>query len=516
MKRRRQDAATDTPSNVALSGDGGKIPCKLPIVVCMDQGVLCQWFVLGGKSNPVPLLPGEMFMLSEWEEKGMVTLPTGEILRGEQVCVSSTQFQCVFFRVEIENQNVGVMLRIRKGWHHLYNYLMRNTNNFDVILAHRSDRPEVFWIKLQSILDPKSSVFGDRKPRRLGHGQEYYSLSPDVFAVDKDALIIDTSVSWGQDLELLLLVEDCSVITPRDPSVLSIIDALHSIHQRYMVAISYASACAQHESGVHEKMQARVPLSLPKSGSSLSLRVITSQYKHEQMKKYLGTVARAAHPPPQKDTTVPVKTDSVDCSIDSLVRKIHLVIDTNILIQEAGRKFTFFAHLEEHFDSKIVIVIPFAVYLELDHMKKGNREGALKGGDIARMAINFINVQVASGKHFFVIQTNEEDSTYIKQRKEGTKIGTQNDLRVVHACKVRLELGMHVQLLSNDTNLLNLGWSLGRVGQMECFSFAHLESLLSKPRFARLDPGFWGKVLQRHAGLHVRAQALHKQVHGQL
>ena len=110
-------------------------------------------------------------------------------------------------------------------------------------------------------------------------------------------------------------------------------------------------------------------------------------------------------PSPQKDTTVPVKTDSVDCSIGSLVCKIHLVIDTNILIQEAGRKFTFFAHLEEHFDSKIVIVIPFAVYLELDHMKKGNREGALKGGDIARMAINFINVQVASGKHFFVIQT---------------------------------------------------------------------------------------------------------------
>ena len=223
--------------------------------------------------------------------------------------------------------------------------------------------------------------------------------------------------------------------------------------------------------------------------------------------RYVGDTAPAA----PVDGTV-----SMDCRDPVLRKKFHVVVDTNVWIKAAKTSFSFFDVLEAYFETKVVVVIPFVVYLELDHLKKGNRAD-LAVGDVSRKCINYINKRINSGKNGFVIQTVEEDDLCTESSKE-KKHGTKNDMRVVFCCKHRLGKGMKVILLSGDVNVLNLGMSMsggetfydrdksvkGTSPGIECLFFEPLAALLQDPRYARLEPALWGKILKARAAHRTR------------
>ena len=66
----------------AVRAVGESLP-RISLVFSLDQDAIVQWFVLGG-DNPVPMPHKEMFMLSQFDEKGTVTLPDGQTLEGER------------------------------------------------------------------------------------------------------------------------------------------------------------------------------------------------------------------------------------------------------------------------------------------------------------------------------------------------------------------------------------------------------------------------------------------------
>ena len=60
--------------------------------------------------------------------------------------------------------------------------------------------------------------------------------------------------------------------------------------------------------------------------------------------------------------------------------------------------------MDKNLHQCIVLVIPFVVYSELDHLKKGNREELNTGDMNVRKTINYVNIQLANNdRNLFVV-----------------------------------------------------------------------------------------------------------------
>ena len=187
---------------------------------------------------------------------------------------------------------------------------------------------------------------------------------------------------------------------------------------------------------------------------------------------------------------------SMDCSIQNLRDKWHIVIDTNVLLHAAKEDFLFFDIVDKNLSASLVLVIPFVVYSELDHLKNGNKAELNTGDSIVRKTINYVNIQLANNeRNLFVVQTSQENKL-IKIGPE-KKIGTANDMRIVECARYRRDLGMKTMVVSNDTNLRTLAMSL----QIQAFSFTKLSKMVMDPRYVNLVPERWSvyyKSLDEH------------------
>jgi rRNA-processing protein FCF1 len=498
----------------AVRAVGESLP-RISLVFSLDQDAIVQWFVLGG-DNPVPMPHKEMFMLSQFDEKGTVTLPDGQTLEGERIFVNTMHCRCVFAKYTPPSQGkrVSVMVKIRPGWRHLYHYIVSQNKGaggrfFSVDFVCRQVPTAKYAGVLLGALDPTGRLGAGEKGEasaviQMGGGKKCYSLKEDVYPKDgyrrERAVIVDTENHWGEDLSVAFPIDRCTNFTPNDSTMLSVIDALHFFKAN--LSARKGAARTRGETSVHP----------------LPVRSIVMKYKHELLRRAAlshegaGSKKRKLH-----STAAPVDgTVSMDCRDPVLRKKFHVVVDTNVWIKAAKTSFSFFDVLEAYFETKVVVVIPFVVYLELDHLKKGNRAD-LAVGDVSRKCINYINKRINSGKNGFVIQTVEEDDLCTESSKE-KKHGTKNDMRVVFCCKHRLGKGMKVILLSGDVNVLNLGMSMsggetfydrdksvkGTSPGIECLFFEPLAALLQDPRYARLEPALWGKILKARAAHRTR------------
>eukprot|EP00943_MAST-04B_sp_MAST-4B-sp1_P004075 g4075.t1 len=454
---------------------------KIQLILPLDQGIILRWFILGSQYNSHALTPREIFMLNDFHSKNQVFLPDGKLLSGVEVYVSSIEFDYVFTKQNIDGNMATILIQIRSGWRHFYTFLCEEQNNFEcnVICRYAINNPHWYYYlpgalipTFCRILDKQNIIFATKYNEKnismLNDGEirikKIFNLSIDdsKLANQQDnwkcsnSIIIDTNLNcWkhDNDASCVLPVDDLSNKTPNDSIFLNMVHILTKIAKR--------------QSNKNVAMITNIP--------NLVNQVLRECYLENLKHTYEKLKNIRLNP-----------STSIDCSIQGLREKWHIIIDTNVLLNAAKEDFLFFDILDKNLHDSIVLVIPFVVYSELDHLKKSNRAGLNTGDMVVRKTINYVNIQLANNeRHLFVVQTSQENSS-IKIKSE-KKLGTENDMRIVECARYRRDLGMKTMVVSNDTNLRTLSMSI----QIQAFSFDKLSKMVMDPRYVNLIPERW-------------------------
>ena len=471
------NTTTGTPSASSTPSihNGKKIQLILPI----DQGVILRWFILGSPNNSHALTPREIFMLNDFHVKNQLFLPDGKLLSGVEIYVSSLEFDYVFTKQNIQGRMSTILIQIRSGWRHFYKFLVEEQNNFEinVIYRHVINNPNWYYhlpIELLPtfcrILDKQHIIFNNthNKSKTISMLKDNAISLKHIFVNNslknnigndwkcKYSIIIDTNLKcWVHDdnASSILPVDDLSTKTPHDSIFLNMIHVLTKLRKQYK--------------------QKNVVTAT--NVSNLINQVLRECYLENLKHTYEKLKNIRLNP-----------STSIDCSAQALRDKWHIIIDTNVLLEAAKEDFLFFDLMDKNLHQCIVLVIPFVVYSELDHLKKGNREELNTGDMNVRKTINYVNIQLANNeRNLFVVQTSQENSSI--KIDTGKKLGTANDMRIVECARYRRDLGMKTMIISNDTNLRTLSMSL----QMQAFSYDKLSKMIMDKRYVNLVPERW-------------------------
>ena len=466
--------------NSSSSSNQARNRGKVQLVLPLDQGVILRWFVLGSNYNSHSLTPREIFMLNDFHMKNTVFLPDGNTVSGKRVYVHTQDFDYAFTKQVIQGQRATILIQIRSGWRHFHKFLLAERDNIDIKLIRRNivnnpnwyySSPSEILPTLCRVLDKDNLIFkvdtdsvqdsistlqdGEVK---LNNIFQVKSKANEMMEVNKcqQSVIIDTNLNcWSDsnDASSILPVDDLSKKTPHDSIFLNMIHIMTKVMGR----IRNKSACLK--------------TNTPNLINQLLRECYMENLKHTYEKL--------------KNIRLNPST-SMDCSIENLRDKWHIVIDTNVMLEAAKEDFLFFDIVDTNLSSSLVLVIPFVVYSELDHLKNSNKAELNTGDSHVRKTINYINIQLANNeRNLFVVQTSQENSS-LKISAE-KKRGTANDMRIVECARYRRDLGMKTMIVSNDTNLRTLAMSL----QIQAFSFTKLSKMVMDPRYVNLVPERW-------------------------
>eukprot|EP00944_MAST-04C_sp_MAST-4C-sp1_P011593 g11593.t1 len=476
--------------NSSSSSNQTKSQGKVQLILPLDQGVILRWFILGSHHNSHALTPREIFMLNDFHIKNTVYLPDGNTVSGKRVYVHTQDFDYVFTKQVIRGHKSTILIQVRSGWRHFYKFLSTERDNIDIVLIHRNivNNPNWYYSvpseilpTLCRVLDKENTIFkinpnsaqdsigtlqeGEVKLKTIFH-KKAKGNDMEISSKCNQSVIVDTNLNcWSDsnDASSILPVDDLSKKTPHDSIFLNMIHIMTKLMDR-----------------VRSK-SAALKTNIPNLINQLLRECYMENLKHTYQKL--------------KNIRLNPST-SMDISVQNLRDKWHIVIDTNVLLCAAKEDFLFFDIIDKNLSASLVLVIPFVVYSELDHLKKGNRAELNTGDAIVRKTINYINIQLANNeRNLFVVQTSQENSI-IKISPE-KKIGTTNDMRIVECARYRRDLGMKVMVVSNDTNLRTLAMSL----QIQAFSFIKLSKMVMDPRYVNLVPERWSvyyKSLDEH------------------